>query len=80
MSRFRSLAEILAPRAAPEWAQDRARLWNGVEAAERRKDAQVAREVRVAIPRELRPEDGRALVRVYRTRFLGHTFTLRGMA
>ena len=68
-------AEILTPRAAPEWAQDRARLWNGVEAAERRKDAQVAREVRVAIPRELRPEDGRALVRDYAQR----AFVGRGM-
>ena len=58
-------AEILAPRGAPEWAQDRARLWNAVEQAERRKDAQVAREVRVAIPRELRPKDGRELVRDY---------------
>ena len=68
-------AEILAPREAPDWAQDRARLWNAVEAAERRKDAQVAREVRVAIPRELRPEDGRALVRDYAQR----AFVDRGM-
>ena len=61
-------AEILAPRDSPAWAQDRARLWNAVEAAERRKDAQVAREVRVAIPRELRPADGRVLVRDYAQR------------
>ena len=68
-------AEILAPREAPAWAQDRAQLWNAVEAAERRKDAQVAREVRVAIPRELRPDDGRALVRDYAQR----AFVDRGM-
>ena len=68
-------AEILAPRESPAWAQDRARLWNEVEAAERRKDAQVAREIRVAIPRELRPEDGRALVRDYAQR----SFVDRGM-
>ena len=61
-------AEILAPRDSPEWAQDRARLWNAVEAAERRQDAQVAREIRVAIPRELPPEDGRALVRDFAQR------------
>ena len=67
--------EILTPRDAPEWAQDRARLWNTVEASERRKDAQVAREVRVAIPRELRPEEGRALVRDYAQR----AFVDRGM-
>ena len=68
-------AEILTPREAPDWAQDRALLWNAVESAERRKDAQVAREVRVAIPRELRPEDGRALVRDYAQR----AFVDRGM-
>ena len=68
-------SEILAPRDSPEWAQDRARLWNEVEAAERRKDAQVAREIRVAIPRELPPEDGRALVSDYAQR----AFVDRGM-
>nr|WP_242656665.1 MobA/MobL family protein [Salipiger marinus] len=36
--------EILAPAHAPEWAQDRAALWNAVEAAETRKNSQVARE------------------------------------
>ena len=61
-------AEILAPRDSPAWAQDRARLWNEVEAAERRKDAQVAREIRVAIPRELSEGDRRALVRDYAQR------------
>ena len=32
-------AEILASQDAPAWVHDRARLWNQVEAAERRKDA-----------------------------------------
>ncbi len=50
-------------------------MWNEVEAAEKRRDAQVAREIRVAIPRELRPEDGRALVRDYAQR----SFVDRGM-
>ena len=68
-------SEILTPRGSPAWAQDRARLWNAVEAAERRKDAQVAREVRVAIPRELSAEDRRALVRDYAQR----SFVDRGM-
>lgn len=45
--------EILAPAHAPEWAQDRAVLWNAVEAAETRKNSQVAREIRVALPAEL---------------------------
>ena len=45
--------EILAPADAPGWAQDRAALWNAVEAAETRKNSQVAREIRVALPAEL---------------------------
>ncbi|WP_071797501.1 MobQ family relaxase [Natronohydrobacter thiooxidans] len=45
--------EILAPAHAPEWTQDRAALWNAVEAAETRKNSQVAREIRVALPAEL---------------------------
>lgn len=38
---------------APGWARDRGRLWNGAEAAERRKDANTAREVLVSLPHEL---------------------------
>ena len=46
--------EILAPQGAPRWALDRARLWNAVEAGERRKDAQLAREAILALPRDSR--------------------------
>lgn len=45
--------EILAPVHAPDWAHGRATLWNAVEMAETRKNSQVAREVRVALPAEL---------------------------
>ncbi len=38
-------SEILFPPNAPAWVKDRERLWNEVERAERRKDAQVAREI-----------------------------------
>ena len=58
-------AEIIAPADAPEWARDRGRLWNAVEAAEARRNSRVAREVRVAIPGELGGEAGRELVREY---------------
>lgn len=44
---------------------DRSRLWNGVEAAEKRKDAQLAREVEISLPRELDAEGRRALVDSY---------------
>ncbi len=43
-------AFILAPSQAPNWMRDRQNLWQGVEAAEKRVDAQLAREVIVALP------------------------------
>jgi hypothetical protein len=45
--------EIIAPENAPDWMRDRDQLWNAVEAVEKRKDAQLAREIEVALPREL---------------------------
>lgn len=45
--------EIVAPDDVPAWARDRAALWNAAEAAERRKDAKVAREYEIALPAEL---------------------------
>ncbi|MCA9468370.1 MAG: MobA/MobL family protein, partial [Nitrospira sp.] len=42
-------SEILTPEDAPDWATDRAKLWNTVEAKETRKDAQLAREVEVSL-------------------------------
>jgi hypothetical protein len=44
---------ILAPDNAPDWVYNRERLWNIVEAVERRKDSQLAREFNIALPREL---------------------------
>jgi Ti-type conjugative transfer relaxase TraA len=44
---------ILLPAGAPEAWADRTTLWNAVEAAERRRDAQLARELEIALPREL---------------------------
>ncbi len=46
-------SEVLLPDNAPEHLGDRERLWNDVEAFEVRKDAQLAREVEFAIPREM---------------------------
>lgn len=45
--------EIRLPMAAPEWMEGRAQLWNAVEAAEKRKDARLAKEIEFALPREL---------------------------
>jgi ATP-dependent exoDNAse (exonuclease V) alpha subunit len=44
---------ILAPEGAPAWAHDSNQLWNTVEAGEKRKDAQLAREFILAVPWEL---------------------------
>ena len=46
-------SEVMLPENAPEVWRDRERLWNDVEAFEVRKDAQLAREVEFAIPREM---------------------------
>jgi hypothetical protein len=43
-------AFTIAPPGAPRWATDPQELWNRVEVAERRKDAQLARDYRVPIP------------------------------
>lgn len=45
--------EILLPDHAPENFKDRKTLWNAVEAAEKSKSAQLAREFELALPKEL---------------------------
>ena len=67
--------ETLAPADAPSWVQDRAALWNAVELAETRKNSQVAREVRVALPHELDATQRLQLVRD----FCQREFVDRGM-
>ena len=57
--------EIIAPDHAPDWVRDRSELWNRVEESETRKNSQVAREVRVALPDELTHAQRVALVRDY---------------
>ena len=56
-------SEIMLPDSAPEHLGDRERLWNDVEAFEVRKDAQLAREVEFAIPREMTQAQGIELAR-----------------
>ncbi|ALC11514.1 Ti-type conjugative transfer relaxase TraA [Sphingopyxis sp. 113P3] len=56
-------SEVLLPDHAPEVWEDRERLWNDVEAFEVRKDAQLAREVEFAIPREMTQAQGIELAR-----------------
>jgi Ti-type conjugative transfer relaxase TraA len=56
-------SEVMLPENAPEAWSDRERLWNDVEAFEVRKDAQLAREVEFAIPREITQAQGIELAR-----------------
>jgi hypothetical protein len=58
-------SEILKPENAPERLCDRATLWNEVEQVEKRKDAQLSREVMVALPVELSHEQKESLIREY---------------
>jgi MobA/MobL family len=67
--------EIIVPQNSPAWMSDRAALWNGVEAAERRKDAQLSREVQLTLPREISSEQRVELVR----NFVREEFVARGM-
>lgn len=53
--------ELVVPDGAPAWSADRSALWNAAEAAERRKDAKVAREYEIALPSELSADERRDL-------------------
>jgi ATP-dependent exoDNAse (exonuclease V) alpha subunit len=68
-------SEVLLPDGAPDHLGDRETLWNEVEAVEKRIDAQLAREIEFAIPRELSKEQGIALARD----FVRDEFVSRGM-
>jgi hypothetical protein len=68
-------SEILAPADAPAWIADRTELWNRVEDVERRKDAQLCREVLLSLPHEL--DDARRLELV--RGFVREQFVARGM-
>jgi ATP-dependent exoDNAse (exonuclease V) alpha subunit len=66
-------AEIIAPSRAPAWTRDRAKLWNAVEIVEKRKDAQLARELQLALPHELTDKQRLELTRQFvRGEFVAH--------
>lgn len=54
---------ILAPPGSPDWVHDREQLWNAVEAKENRRDSRLAREIDIALPRELSKQQQSELVR-----------------
>jgi ATP-dependent exoDNAse (exonuclease V) alpha subunit len=53
--------ELVLPTDAPEWAADRAALWNAAEQKETRKNSTVAREFEIALPDELTPAERQRL-------------------
>ncbi len=57
--------EIMLPFHAPPEFQDRSTLWNSVEQIEKSSDAQLAREIEVALPVELSRAEQLALVRAF---------------
>ena len=67
--------EIMLPENAPLDFTDRATLWNAVEKIEKNKNAQLCREVRLALPKELTLEQNINLVNEY----VKHNFVNRGM-
>ena len=65
--------EVMLPQGAPERLNDRATLWNEVEAGEKRKDAQLAREVEFSIPREMSEKQGVQLAQEFvKKQFVDH--------
>ncbi|EER1788584.1 MobQ family relaxase [Escherichia coli] len=68
-------AVILTPENAPSWCADRSVLWNAVEKAEQRRDSQLAREIELAIPREISRDVARETVLA----FVRENFVSQGM-
>ena len=67
-------AVFLPPMAPPEW-QDREKLWNAVEEAEKTKDSRLAREFVAALPIELSRQQQIALLQ----KFVREQFVAEGM-
>ena len=58
-------SEILLPANAPSSFSDRSTLWNSVEKIEKNRDAQLAREIEIALPNEIDRQSQIRLVRKY---------------
>jgi len=62
---------ILKPDHAPEWTLDREKLWNEVEKKEKAWNAQLAREILIALPLELNDTQQKKLVQSFvKTKFV----------
>ncbi|ETF12413.1 nicking enzyme (TraA)-like protein [Lactiplantibacillus plantarum 4_3] len=56
---------ILSPKNAPEWTNDRQRLWNEVEKKDRKANSRYAKEFNVALPVELSADEQKELLIKY---------------
>lgn len=69
-------AAVILPDNAPEWARDRAQLWNAAEQAEKRKNSTVAREFEIALPAELSPAEREKLAHDFARELVNHCVSL----
>ena len=69
------MSEIMLPENAPKKYLDRSTLWNEVQQIEKRADAQLAREIEVALPVEILRLEQLACIRAY----IQDNFTSQGM-
>ncbi|MFF8336043.1 MobQ family relaxase, partial [Streptomyces cacaoi] len=56
---------ILAPENSPVWVKNREILWNEIERSEKRKNSQLAREINIALPKELSNQQQTELIKGY---------------
>lgn len=66
---------ILAPNNAPDWVTNREKLWNEVEAVDRKSNSRYAKEFNVALPVELTEKEQKELMLEY----VKNTFVNEGM-
>lgn len=66
---------ILAPNNAPDWVTNREKLWNEVEAVDRKSNSRYAKEFNVALPVELTEKEQKKLMLEY----VKNTFVNEGM-
>jgi len=66
---------ILTPKNAPDWANDRQRLWNEVEKKDRKVNSRYAKEFNVALPVELSEDEQKGLL----TKYVQKNFVDQGM-
>lgn len=67
--------EIMTPKEVPDWARNRATLWNEVEKKENRKNSQFAKDMDIALQKELSLQDNIECVK----NWIGKNFIEKGL-